>query len=159
MLAAGFASRGSDRRSMALAVYGVLASEGMRGAWALADEMGKWLRHRSYRESDRTRPRAIERTTAIDLAMTVLKWWHHPTCPTCGGLGHPLRDGSPVIDSARECQPCHGTGRVPIERIVRTEHIDLARWLSTEIEVMVNEVFGDMARRLSSAMDLAVSGP
>lgn len=152
LLAAGFASRGSTRKSMALAVYGVLASEGMTGAWAVADEMGGWLRRRAYL-SDQSMP---QRTAAIDLAMTVLKHFHHPTCPTCGGIGHPLLANSPVIDSTHECHACHGTGQVLIERLVKPEHIELARWLVDEINSMCGWVFGDIARRLKAEMDLAV---
>ena len=162
LLAAGFASRGSDRKSIALAVSGMLTSPGMRGAWAIADELGKWLQHRAYRDRSQARPTTIERTTAIDLAMTVLKWHHHGTCPTCSGRKKLLREGAPVLDDNRECRACNGTGKIPIERLVRTEHIELARWLAQEIHVIWNGVFGEMNRRmhdLSVEMDLAVSGP
>lgn len=156
LLAAGFASRGNERKSAALAVYGVIASENMKGAWALADVMGHWLRRKSWNPSKQPDAPCLERTTAIDLAMTVLKWWHHPACPSCNGLGHPLLWDSPVIDGTRECSACRGTGKIPLEKVVRQEHIELARWLSDEIEVLCAMVFGDIAHRLNEDMDLAV---
>lgn len=150
LLAAAYASTGHERKALALAVYGVMASTDMRGARAVADQLAGWLVRRSYKGRGES---AMARVVAFDLALTVLKWFHRPTCLSCGGHGHPLRANSPVIDEGRECHACHGTGQIPLERLVRSEYTQHARWLAEELRVMGSLVFGDMSRRLRADMD------
>lgn len=154
LLAAGYAAQGSERKSLALAAYGVLASEGMQGAQAVAEQMAGWLVRRSIRSATKDRrERAITRIQAADLVMMLLKLRHKPSCPTCQGRGHPQIKNTPVLDESRECQPCKGTGQIPIERVFQHEHIERMRWLDGEINGLCSMVFQDMARRLSSQMD------
>lgn len=150
LIAAGRVARRSDRKAVALAVWSVLASDHMVGAHAVADMMAGWLVGRAFQETRRP----MRKMRAFDVAMAVLKWWRHPACPTCGGHGHPLHLGTPVIDETRECPACHGTGQTPLERLVRTEYIEQARWLSGEIDTLCSLVFGEMAREIRADMDL-----
>ena len=144
LMAAGWVSGASERRTLALAVYGMMISAEMRGARALSDQMSGWIVRRSYRMPGHV----IPRTAAFDLVLTVLKWFHRPTCMSCGGHGHPTRLNSPVLDTTRACPECHGTGQIPLKRIVRTEHVEHARWLVAELQSMTALIFGEMARRV-----------
>lgn len=150
LIAAAWASSRSARKGLALDIYGVMVTEQMTGAYAVADKLSKLLRDRSYRNGDR---QVLRRTEAIDLSLTVLKWWKKPTCRTCDGHGHPLLMNSPVVDESRECPDCRGTGLIPLERLFQPQHVEHARWLVGEIESMCSMVFNDMARVLSSRMD------
>jgi hypothetical protein len=62
--------------------------------------------------------------------------------------------GTPVLDTTRNCPECHGTGKVDLARLVRTEHSDAARWLASEMESLSAMVFSDMAGLLRNRMDL-----
>jgi hypothetical protein len=148
MIAAGRVAARSKRRSTALAVWGVLASERMQGANEVADTMAKWIHGRSLGSGA-----TIKTVEAFDVAMAVLKWWRSPACPSCGGHGHPLIPNSPVIDEIRDCPECNGTGKILLHRIVRPEYADQARWLSDEVGSMCNLIFGEMARELNADMD------
>ena len=155
LLAAGYAAQGSERKSLALATYGVLASEGMQGAQAVAESMSGWLVRRSIRAATRDRrERAITRVQAVDLTLKLLKLRHKPTCPSCQGRGHPQIKNTPVLDESRDCADCRGTGQIPISKVFQHEHIERMRWLDGEINSLCSMVFTDMARRLSSRMDL-----
>lgn len=144
LIAAGWVARASERKSVALAIAGVMASERMAGANAVAEVLAGWLVKRSQYRSNH----GMAQVQAHDLALTVLKWWQRPTCLDCGGHGHPLLPNSPVIDETRECPTCLGTGKIPMARIVRSELVDPARWLSNEIEVIYGMVFGQIKRRM-----------
>lgn len=150
LISAGVVSRRSERKAMALAVWGVLASDHMTGAHTVAEALGGRLRKRSFLRDGVAMPE----TSATDTAMAVLKWWRHPACLTCGGHGHPLILNSPVIDESRECPACNGTGQIPLHRLVRTEYAADAYWLSGEIDTMCQMVFGEMARELRKDMEL-----
>lgn len=155
LLAAGFAAQGSERKSLALATYGVLASEGMQGAQAVAEQMSGWLVRRSIRAASKDRrERAITRIQAVDLVMKLLKLRHKPTCPTCQGRGHPQIKNTPVLDESRECPDCRGTGQIPIAKVFQHEHVERMRWLDGEINSLCSVVFQAMARKLNTQMDL-----
>ena len=150
LIAAGLAARGSERKTVALAVWGVLATENMRGAHLVSELMAGWLRKRSYQAGDRI---VLKHVVAADIAMTVLKWCRTPACPACNGHGHPLRVNAPVIDELRDCTECHGTGKIDLARVLRHEHVEQGRWLAAEIELLCTTVFGDIARRLRPVED------
>jgi hypothetical protein len=150
LIAAGLVAKRSERKSVALAVWGVLSSDHMTGAHAVAELMAGWLRKRSFARDGKAMPE----TSAKDTAMAVLKWWRHPACQTCGGHGHPLILNSPIVDESRDCPACHGTGQVPLHRLVHTEYADDAYWLSGEIDTLCAMVFGEMAREIRADMDL-----
>ena len=150
LIAAGRVAKRSERKAVALAVWGTLSSDHMTGAHVVADLMAKWLRDRSHAMNGK----AIPRVAAYDTSMAVLKWWRKPACPTCGGHGHPLILNSPIVDESRDCPACNGTGQIPLHRLVRTEYVDDAYWLSGEIDTLCALVFGEMAREIRADMDL-----
>lgn len=155
LLAAAYASSGSKRKKLALRVYRMRATGDMTGARDLAQELGQLLRGRMVRvrQFDR-RARFPSPLQARQMAMKILLWWHLPTCPVCAGRGHPTIPDTPNLDTSRECEPCHGSGIRPVERLVRTEYVEDVRWLVAEMEALAGVVFDDMARRLANRMDL-----
>jgi hypothetical protein len=128
----------------------------MSGAHGVAEDLGRLLkkfsmtRNGGYLRGANTGMRLV---TAKDIAMTVLKWQHRPACPACGGRGHPVIEGTPVMDESRECPECRGTGIIPLERLVRPEYVEHARWLASEMDGLSSIVFADMAEKLRVNLD------
>lgn len=146
LVAAGWVARYKEKHRIALDLVGVIGTEEMRGANAVAEELAGWLVRRSYKKTGK----AMARIEAFDTAMTVLKWWKRPACFTCGGHGHPTIENSPVIDESKICHACEGTGRIPLDRLIKPKNLEHAKWLAGEIEMMCSDVFGRVARRLRS---------
>lgn len=148
LLAAGYASARDPAKSLALDVYRLRANRDMRGANSIAERMAQKVMQRS-KPSRAARP-TISRIHAIDLCLTVLKVWHMPTCPVCGGHGHPNIPGTPHLDTTRKCKPCDGTGQRQLKRHVKPERLPLAEWIIDHLNDQAGQVFSDMARLLSS---------
>lgn len=157
LLAAAYAVMGDPRRILALKVYRLRAIGDMGGARQVADELGDLVRR--FTVSTRggylrgNGPGLLQGVTAADIAMQVIKWFHMPACPACGGRGHPMLENAPVMDLTRECPECYGTGIIPLERIIRPEHVAHARWLANEMDGLSSLVFSDMAKLLKNEMD------
>ena len=149
LTASGWVASASARRALALDVWSVLATENMRGANKVAEELSKWIRKRSFRDSKVT----IRQTEALDIAMMVLKWWKRPACLVCGGHGQPRMPDSPTLDESKVCPSCNGTGQIPLEKLVKPAQLVYAEWLAGEIELMCSRVFDSIARRLRNDMD------
>lgn len=162
LLAAGYVASGDPRKSLALDVYRMLATGNMAGVGALADRIGQMLVDRAYsRRNDINRVRqprrqvqAIDPLDAVSVARTVLMWKHRSACPDCKGRGHPTFHNSPSIDESRECPTCKGSGVVPLERLVKQELADSARWVAQEIDSLCSIVFSDMLRARRNLLDL-----
>lgn len=147
LLAAAYVASGDPRKALALSVYRMLAtgrtaewdsvSERLASIMASNSKEGGFLR-RGRMGLSLSDSRAISRAT--------LAWKMNSTCQDCHGRGHPSFPGSPHIDTSRTCSSCHGTGITPLERFVRHELIDHARWLASEIDSLCSVVFNDMAR-------------
>lgn len=158
LLAAAYAAMGDARRNLALKVWRIRSTTEMSGAHQLAEELGALLRSSASTRSGRYLRRAhAERLTELqskDIAMMTLKWWSKPKCPVCAGHGHPVIPNTPVLNLNRVCRPCDGKGQVQLERLVRTEFIEPAKWLVSEMEGLSAMVFADMAKLLRVRMDL-----
>ncbi len=145
LIAAGLACIDPDitpeervRRSLALQAFRLQSTGGMLGAKGLAERLGGVLVRRSIRGRTRMASPTLKLVEAKEIAMLVLKWRQHNTCPVCLGRGHPtIGEGREVIDDTRTCMECHGTGRILLQHLVRREHADLAVWLASEIDSMV----------------------
>ena len=144
LIAAGWVARASERKAVALAIAGVMSSERMTGANAVAETLAGWLRKRTGSQTQW----AMKPTEAFDVAMMVLKWFRRLACPDCDGHGHPAMLNSPVIDDSRDCPSCLGTGRIQIARLVKPEFAEHAKWLSNEVEVIFTMVFGQVKGRM-----------
>ncbi len=148
LLAAAYATAGDPFKSLALDVYRLRATEGMAGARSIAERMaGKVV--------NKSRPKRggkpdVSRIEAFDLCMDVLKWWQMQACPACEGRGHPHIPGTPILDTARLCSHCDGTGIRPLKKHVKPKHLDLALWLVDTLNSLTAVVFSDMAKRMPS---------
>lgn len=151
LLAAAYSASGSPRKMLALDIWRLRATRSAAGAREISERLASLVMHRS-RKGRHGAPR-ISRIQAKDMSMAVLKWWQLPTCPTCLGRGHPVIPGTPVLDESRECHDCRGTGTRPLERLVRHEFVEHARWMASEMDSLASIVFDDMARRLRREMD------
>lgn len=161
LLAAAYATAGDPRKSLALDVYRLCATSDMRGARGIAERMAHEViqrsrpQHRSRTSSGRPsrQPPTISRIEAVDLCITVLKWWHMQTCPVCDGRRHPVIPGTPSLDTTRECSHCQGSGIRPLKRHVKAAHLELAYWLVGQLDELTAIVFSDMLKRMPRFSD------
>lgn len=158
LLAAAYATAGDPRKTLALDVYRLRATSDMRGARGIAERMAIEVIERAkpkgrHPSSARSAASTIPRVAAVDLCITVLKWWHMQTCPACEGRGHPTIPGTPHLDTTRECSACHGTGVRPLKKHVKAAHLDLALWLADSLDGLTAMVFSDMLKRMPKFSD------
>lgn len=155
LLAAAYATARNKRKLLALRVARLRATGDMGGARELAKELVLHMRHTmtnggNGRHSPQLRTAGSEvkipaNKSLYSTALVILGWWRKPTCPVCSGRGHPLRTGSmQVLDTSRECKACNGTGERLIERLVRHEHVDVARAIESELKSLLSVVEHDM---------------
>lgn len=161
LLAAAYATAGDPRRSLALDVWRIKATGSLSGVCELTEKLAKMVRTRDAHESDKPflRKRRMDRDSislnqARVVSVQMLKWWHKPSCPVCNGHGHPKMINAPVLDYTRKCHHCHGTGETPLERMVRPEYIEHARWLVSQFNALSSIIFDDMSRMLRPRFDL-----
>ena len=157
LIAAGALAQ-DPRMDLAQRVWRVRSTGSVRGVPRLADELGQMLVMRSAdprqgRYLRRAYENTLSKAKARYVAMEVLKWWQKPRCPACDGLGHPKMANAPVLDATRECPHCHGTGVTPLELRIRTEHIEHARWLVSQMESLSGLVWDQMAMKLNTQMN------
>jgi hypothetical protein len=100
----------------------------------------------------------ISRPAAHDLACSVLAFHRNGTCRTCGGHGYDISPGSPVL-SERACVACHGTGKLPLEKIVssngqKPELAEMARWLLSEMEREAGRAAPEALKCLSARLEI-----
>lgn len=86
----------------------------------------------AFERSFRLRVR-VTRVQCDDMAKAVLAWYRHGTCQPCGGHGYELIPGVPSL-GANECKHCNGSGRLVFDRYFRSDWLELAQWLSSQIE-------------------------
>ena len=150
LIAAGFATAGRPRRAIALRLHRMLSTGRLSGARDLSWDLGAMLRSQMIRSRKGLKVgRVPNLAETARMSMLVIKWLRHPTCPSCHGRGHPTIPNTPHLDESRLCGECHGTGKRPVERLVRTEYADDVRWLVGEVELLVQQTF-DAMRRINS---------
>jgi hypothetical protein len=69
---------------------------------------------------------------AADIAKAVLGWHRHGACKPCGGTGFAVIPGTPSLGSG--CEHCRESGRIPFDEQFPDDTLELAKWLSTQIE-------------------------
>jgi len=145
LLAAAYASSGDPARILALAVWRMGATGKAEGMGLMVDLFDAWAyQRRAQRSSKDRRPGKMTRETV----RRVLWWWCNQTCAACNGLGHPIIEGTPVLDEGRDCPECGGTGKADVRKLVHGQQRDLALDMVSELERLSAMVFGDMARLL-----------
>ena len=149
LIAAGFATAGRPRRALAVRIHRMMSTGRLVGARDLSWDLGAMLRSHMIHARGRSGSRVPNLAETSKMAMLVIRWMRFPTCPACHGRGHPSIPGTPHLDTSRACKECHGSGRRPVERLVRTEYAEDVRWLVSEIESLVRQTF-DAMRRINS---------
>jgi hypothetical protein len=146
LLAAAYATSGDPARVLALAVWRMGATGHAEGFHLMVDLFDAWT---YSRKKGTTRRGKMTRETV----RRVLWWWCNQTCHACAGLGHPIIEGTPVLDTTRKCPECGGTGKADVRRLVHGNQKDLALDIVGELERLSSIVFSDMAKLLKK--DLA----
>jgi hypothetical protein len=74
----------------------------------------------------------LSQVQARDLAAAVLAWYRFGTCQPCGGTGYRAIPGTPSLGDT--CPHCAGTGRLLFDTEFKGDTLEVARWLSGEID-------------------------
>ena len=85
----------------------------------------------AFERSFRLRVR-VTRVQCDDMAKAVLAYYRNGTCQPCGGTGYTKIVDTPVLGD--ECRHCNGSGRLVFDRYFRSDWLELAQWLSSQIE-------------------------
>lgn len=170
LMAAAWACNGMPRYTMALVLFRA-ASDCREGAQAIADnrpytqrpgtlpgelrDLHAWSFPRLIEWSGQ-RAKPMRTSLALSITGSVIEWWSSSVCKACKGRGYGLIDGSPVTSDV-VCTECSGHGKPPVERRLKKSQREAGRWLASEYDVMVSEVFGAMRQALGPAqrVDLA----
>ena len=151
LLAAGYAVMGDPQRNLALSLWRMRETSDSTGFEQMVDVLQSWAHSKLAR-----RNRRVGKMTRQTIRRTL--WlWLHPTCPACNGLGHPIIEGTPVIDDTRDCPECHGSGKGDIRKLVAESQKALAMETMDELDRLSGYVFHDMARLLKKDLDALAS--
>ena len=82
------------------------------------------------------------------VTQTVIKHWLDNVCKACSGRGKEVVPGTPML-SDRDCEVCHGQGRIAMHN-----PDDASRWLLAEIQRMEQDVSSAIAAKLNSRSPL-----
>lgn len=101
----------------------------------------------------------VTRVMAHDMACGCLAWHRHSACKACGGHGKLRIPGTNVLGD-RNCPKCfdrvrqESTGRIPFESQFRVEHVDLARWLLSEMDRALGRAGPEAMKAIAPRLDL-----
>lgn len=118
-----------------------------RAAGVIVEILAGMAAHEARRQSVR-----ITDAQATDISRAVLAWHRSGTCQPCGGRGKPIIKDTPV-ESARDCDHCAGTGKIPFETNFRHEWKPIARWLRDRVEIESGRAAPAAMRKIRAAMD------
>ena len=152
LLAAGYAASGNTAGTLALRFYRLKATGDRSDFRELVDLTGEWLRSRSNYKGRRQ----LSRVQANEVAARTMLWWIDNTCRVCDGHGHPKIPDAPTINYGHDCGFCHGTRKIPVNRVVPHGMSDEALWLENEIDKQCAFIFSDMAKLLAPKLNLEV---
>lgn len=152
LLAAGYAAQKNRNGMIALMAYRMKITGDRASKAEIVEALVDHMNH-EVRRGKRTLP-TINRPNARRVVMTVVNWWSNDNCLECTGrLMEPI-PGTPHL-SANYCKACAGGGKRSIPDVgARFEQH--AAWLAAELDHMLTFIVGDMARMLSSRLDLKV---
>ena len=114
-------------------IVDILASKAIGKAYRLGSECG--------------------RVEAEDIARAVLAWHREGACKPCGGHGVKIIAGTTTLGN-EACKPCAGTGRLPFDRQFTPARLELARWLSAEIDKEQAAAGPEALRMLAPRLDI-----
>lgn len=152
LVAAAYATSGDPARMLALQVWRMAATGKPEGFGIMVDLFQAWSFGRLGRGEKKRAGVEMTRETV----KRVLWWWCNQACHVCNGLGHPIIDGTPVLDETRDCEHCGGTGKADVRKLVHGSQRDLALDIVSELERLSAIVFSDMAKLLKKDLDMAL---
>jgi hypothetical protein len=94
----------------------------------------------------------VDRDQSKEVATAVLGWHRFGTCQPCGGTGYSVIKGTPSLGT--ECPHCRGTGKIPFEPLFPQDVVELACWLSAEIDRAQAAAGSDAMRALAPRLEL-----
>lgn len=92
----------------------------------------------------------VKRDQAADLARAVLAWHRDSGCRDCGSRGFRKVPGAPTL-SGEACGTCSGSGRIPFDRLIDRQNLELTRWL----QALVEREFAAAATHIGTMIDAA----
>lgn len=87
---------------------------------------------------------------AETLAKEVLAHYRYGTCLPCGGTGYLTIPNTPVHGD--QCPHCSGEGKTPFARHFHRDQLELAKWLSGEIDRSQSAAGRAAMRKLAGSM-------
>jgi hypothetical protein len=137
------------RKVLGLKLYRMQVTGDLANVAEVETEMARWLAGRLSRGGHKPMP-AMQRQ---ELVRDVIRWWIHPSCDYCGGLGYSILEGTPSLSEV-ECPNCFGMGMIPVRRAVPPRLGSHAVFLVSELDSLCGAVLGDLADVLRRGMDL-----
>jgi hypothetical protein len=95
----------------------------------------------------------LSHAKAKEMAQMVLAWHRSGTCKPCGGHGYSLIQGTKTL-SERACEACRGSGKIRFERAFKGYPVELARWMSAELERNLGRAGERAMAHLAARFDL-----
>ena len=75
----------------------------------------------------------IDMVAASLIARMVLDWYRDSVCKQCGGHGFKRMTGAPTL-SDQACGNCSGSGKRDFDSMFPASRLELAKWVSVELE-------------------------
>lgn len=147
LLAAGYATKRDQRRILALKAWRMRVTGDTTEFALLVDALDARL----HRQLARKGKRIGKTRQAVEQS---LWWWLNPICHECHGRGHPVIEGTPVLDELRECASCGGTGQSDWRRLVHPDRHEAAEIVISLLDAYSAIVFADMASLLYKDLQL-----
>ena len=140
LIGAGLAGQ-SKRLALGLALARMREGGSLDDVHHVSDELAGMLSARCAKR----RERVVSGEGAKKLALVAILTWLDPVCNVCGGHGHPVMQGAPVLDLAVMCPACHGTGRSSHAVGLTHRQVDLVDWRVAEATAATSDAMGRMA--------------
>jgi hypothetical protein len=147
LLAAGYASRQDEKGRQALMLNRMLVTGDYNRLPVMAEYAYRWVKSESFKRGSEL-PRNITRRDLLQVCLVTLRWWLRKVCPHCNGRKFELVYPGAQVTSTKECKPCEGQGRTPLDNLAG-DHWREARWLANEFDRLMDKVEQDMRYALS----------
>jgi hypothetical protein len=147
LLAAGYAARQDDKGRQALMLNRMLVTGDYGHLYAMVEYAYRWCKSEAFKPGSDLR-KNVNRRDLLQVCNVTLRWWLRRVCPHCQGRKFELVFPGSQVTSTRECKPCEGQGRTPLDNLAG-DHWREARWLANEFDRLMDKVEQDMRYALS----------
>ena len=143
LIAAGWAGSMSPLRDAAMRLRRIEQSGSLAGMGFIVDILHLWLKSEASVKGWKT----AGKDCPEKIIKPVLGWWLDRTCKHCGGHGHPVIEGTPVLNTLVDCEYCD-EGSARLSDVVHRKYLPPAEALASKLEETAWHMFGDMNRML-----------